>query len=78
MPIYNRKCQKCQYTLEDSYENITADNVIECPSCHSLCFVKLPTSASIKFNGEGWTEHENKGNMGAYEKELEKSTTIHL
>jgi predicted nucleic acid-binding Zn ribbon protein len=76
--LRDRRCNECGAQGIDLLEPSGQVHSIECPQCHLLTFKPLVSSCSIRFSGSGWTPNETKGNMAAYEKEIDKSTTIHL
>jgi len=54
MPVYIMKCPNCK--KEFDFYKLKSDSILICPKCgNKEGFEKLPTSAAIMFNGEGWT-----------------------
>jgi putative FmdB family regulatory protein len=55
MPMYEYECKKCEHTFEE-LQRMTDKPLKECPECGAKKgLVKLLSSSSLQFNGEGWT-----------------------
>jgi putative FmdB family regulatory protein len=39
MPLYDYQCSKCEHIVEDAYQSIFEDPLVECPNCkeNQLC-----------------------------------------
>ncbi len=55
MPMYEYECKKCEHTFEE-LQKMTDKPLKKCPECGAKKgLVKLLSSSSLQFNGEGWT-----------------------
>lgn len=63
MPIYEYRCQSCEYEME-KLQKISDDPLMECPSCHESALKKLVSAAGFRLSGSGWYETDfKKGKM---------------
>ena len=71
MPLYPRSCE-CGYETEQ-IEQISAEEVTECPQCHKISFKKRPTCPSfVRMANEGASDVYNE-----VEKRREKASQGH-
>jgi predicted nucleic acid-binding Zn ribbon protein len=61
MSLYDRRCTACNLIEIDRLEAFGADELIECPECHSLSFKKQPCCPSfIWIAGENAADFANE------------------
>ena len=53
MPIYEYKCQICDYNLE-SLQKIADKPLITCPNCGKDQLIKLLSNTNFQLKGTGW------------------------
>lgn len=53
MPIYEYKCQICDYNTE-SLQKVTDKPLITCPNCGKDQLIKLLSNTSFQLKGTGW------------------------
>lgn len=53
MPIYEYKCQMCNYTTE-SLQKVTDQPLVTCPHCGQEQLIKLLSNTSFQLKGTGW------------------------
>lgn len=60
MPIYEYQCQDCGNKLE-ALQKVSAEPLIECPTCRKPTLKKNITAAGFRLKGSGWYETDFKG-----------------
>lgn len=53
MPIYEYRCGACGHELE-LLQKISAEPLVECPSCGKATLTKLMSAAGFQLKGSGW------------------------
>jgi len=53
MPIYEYRCGACGHELE-VLQKITAEPLVDCPSCGKATLTKLVSAAGFQLKGSGW------------------------
>ena len=53
MPIYEYRCDACQYTL-DALQKITDTPLKTCPACGQENLSKLMSASAFHLKGQGW------------------------
>jgi len=63
MPIYEYKCQICDYNTE-VLQKVTDKPLITCPNCGKDQLIKLLSNTSFQLKGTGWyvTDFKDKPN----------------
>jgi putative FmdB family regulatory protein len=66
MPLYEYRCEACEYRFEVIQKYSDAPIAV-CPSCGQGPVEKLLSSPAIQFKGTGWyiTDYARKGQSGA-------------
>lgn len=59
MPIYEYQCEACGHQLE-ALQKISADPLLECPSCKAPRLRKKVSAAGFRLKGGGWYETDFK------------------
>jgi putative FmdB family regulatory protein len=54
MPIYEYECQTCQHRYDKLLRIAEADNLQECPECHSSESKRRITGGHFELKGGGW------------------------
>lgn len=62
MPIYEYKCNNCNYIIEKLQKHQKDTLIEKCPNCQSCSFKKIMSLSSFKLKGSGWyvTDFKNK------------------
>jgi putative FmdB family regulatory protein len=64
MPIYQRKCTKCDHVIERIEKMDSPETIVEpCPMCDNSTFQKIMSSTSFRLVGGGW-ESDNYQKKG--------------
>lgn len=76
MPIYEYKCQNCNYSFEQ-LQKITDKPLHKCPECGKNHLKKLVSNTSFQLKGTGWyvTDFKNKKEPVSDKPKTEKKTT---
>jgi putative FmdB family regulatory protein len=64
MPIYDFKCSACGHQ-DEVMRKASAENTMECPSCHKETFSKMLSAPSFQLSGTGWYATDFKNNNKA-------------
>ncbi|MBT6273481.1 MAG: zinc ribbon domain-containing protein, partial [Chromatiales bacterium] len=59
MPIYEYRCQDCEHQF-DTIQKMSADPLVDCPSCGKGALKKLLSAPSFQLKGTGWYETDFK------------------
>jgi putative FmdB family regulatory protein len=67
MPTYQYRCSACAHSFEE-FQRITAEPLVECPSCHASSLKRLIGSGGgVIFKGSGFyvNDYARAGKSGA-------------
>jgi putative FmdB family regulatory protein len=53
MPFYEYRCDACGHELE-ALQKISAERLVDCPSCGKATLTKLVSAAGFQLKGSGW------------------------
>lgn len=59
MPIYEYKCDSCEYRFE-KLQKISDSPISICPSCNKKTANKLVSASKFRLSGNGWYETDFK------------------
>ena len=59
MPIYEYKCQECEYYFE-ALQRIGEKLLIDCPKCNAKKLKRLVSAPNFRLKGKGWYETDFK------------------
>ncbi len=59
MPIYEYKCQECEYYFE-ALQRIGEKLLTDCPQCNAKKLKRLVSAPNFRLKGKGWYETDFK------------------
>ena len=72
MPIYEYKCDSCDYYLE-VLQKVSELPLTQCPQCKDSSLRKLVSAVAFKLKGTGWYETDFKDKKPDSKKDQEKT-----